>query len=160
MDRKRIVDAKIADYAPFSFEGVVTIGKLMNNYDGDTGELLILWNDQPTLLKVRFFGYDSAELKPPLNSTNRCEIITRAKAAKSRLWQLCTGTAGTGTYHTKLVTVVCGKFDKYGRVLVTVFDIGDVTATSVEEDFDKSINHTMVIEGHGIPYHGGSRTLL
>jgi endonuclease YncB( thermonuclease family) len=40
------------------------------------------------------------------------------------------------------ITIYCHEFDKYGRILVTVYNGID----------NQSINHIMLEEGHGRPY--------
>ena len=46
-----------------------------------------------------------------------------------------------------LVRVVCGEFDKYGRILVTVYNGVD----------RESINSIMIREGHGKVYDGKTK---
>ena len=61
-------------YKIFSLKGLITYGKIINNYDGDTADCILIFNDNIIRYKVRFFGYDSPEIKPPLNIQNRDDI--------------------------------------------------------------------------------------
>lgn len=131
---------------PFSFNELVTHGKLLKNYDGDTGDLAIIAEDGKLLcLRVRMMGYDSPEIRPPVDTPNRVVIQEQALCAKDRLKELCSSSSNG------VLRVVCGNFDKYGRVLVTLFPL-DVMNCSKFED---SINARMIREGHGVAYNGG-----
>jgi endonuclease YncB( thermonuclease family) len=51
--------------------------------------------------------------------------------------------------NTKLIRVSCSEFDKYGRLLVTLYD----------SDFDatKSYNTVLIEERYAKPYNGGTK---
>ena len=71
-------------------------------------------------------------------------LLLRAAAhkAKERFTELLQrGTDG-------LVEIHCGAFDKYGRILVTVYNESEAI----------SINSTMLTEGHGKVYLGGHKS--
>ena len=48
----------------------------------------------------------------------------------------------------QLVYLKCGKFDKYGRLLGTIF---------LNEHDTVSVNELMVNNGYGYEYHGGTK---
>ena len=48
----------------------------------------------------------------------------------------------------KVIEVHCGDFDKYGRVLGTIY---------VNESDEQSINDLMIANGHGYAYDGGTK---
>ena len=50
-------NAKVNDYELFSLKGLVTYAKLLSNYDGDTGDILFIYNQKPMRLKARFLIY-------------------------------------------------------------------------------------------------------
>lgn len=142
----------------FSLEGLVTYAKLVKNYDGDTGDIVLVYNDTLMHVKARFYGYDTCEMKPPLSDPNRESKKARAVAAKQRLWHLCTGTREQDGQHTTLMKIKCGKFDKYGRLLVVALpEIYDISNKSNDELFEESINNIMLTEGHGYKYEGGTK---
>ncbi len=130
----------------FSFEGETHIAKVVDIYDGDTVRLAFRFRGAIIQVKARMAGYDSPELKPRLSAPNRALEIEAARAAKSALEKQL-GEA-------RLVTAVCGPFDKYGRVLVTLF-VGAGGGARGE-----SLNAWMVASGHGRPYAGGTKEVF
>ena len=136
----------------FSFNGLVTYGKAVDFYDGDTFNIIISYYDLLYHFKARMFGYDSPEMKPSLTLENREEVKKNALVAKNRLMELL----GSKEYF----KVHCHEFDKYGRLLVSVFikdhDDGENDDNGVY-DFNKSVNGQMVREGHGYSYYGGTK---
>ena len=48
----------------------------------------------------------------------------------------------------QLVYIKCGGFDKYGRLLGTIY---------INKDDDKSVNDIMIENNHGYEYHGGKK---
>lgn len=113
-------------------------------YDGDTFSSIFVYNNIITKLRCRCLGYDSPEMKPSLQLPNRREEITAAKIARDRF-------ANMLNEH-KTIVIECGNFDKYGRLLVTIYPPKSTPSTM-------SINQRMVIEGHGVPYYGGKKPL-
>jgi endonuclease YncB( thermonuclease family) len=75
--------------------------------------------------------------------TNEHRILEKELALKSkaRLEELL------NKHHTKLIKIECFEFDKYGRLLVKVWNNVDT----------KSINEIMIEEGHGRIYDGGKK---
>jgi endonuclease YncB( thermonuclease family) len=112
-----------------------------NIYDGDTFSIVFEYRGEIIKYRCRCLGYDSPEMKPKLNVTNRDREVAAAKAAKARLTELLQKSP------TKLIRVTCSEFDKYGRILVNVWN-------GVDSD---SINDIMVREGHGREYSGGTK---
>jgi len=145
MDKLR--DINDEDIKIFSLKGIRTKGKIIKNYDGDTADCVLIYRNDLYRFKVRFYGYDSPEIKPSLNIENRDDIIKKAKDAKFRLWQLTTKTDEYNN-HKNIINIECGDFDKYGRLLITAFE---------DDDFSKSINMRMIDEGYGYSYLGGKK---
>jgi endonuclease YncB( thermonuclease family) len=135
----------------FSLNGFVTFAKAVDFYDGDTFNIIISYYDLIYHFKARMFGYDSPEMKPSLSTQNRDEIKKNATCAKNRLVELI----GNKEYF----RVYCHEFDKYGRLLVSIFkDDDDVDASGeTNYDFNKTINKQMIDEGHGYSYYGGTK---
>lgn len=148
--------SKIEDYPIFSLKGVITYGKILKNYDGDTADCLIIYKENIMRFKVRFYGYDSPEMKPSLNIENREEIILKAKEAKRKLWKECSGLDDINEKeHNKIIKILCDDFDKYGRLLITAFDY----ELNKELNFENSINKKMIEEGYGYSYLGGKKNI-
>ena len=150
-------DATINTYPLFTLKGYITYAKLLSNYDGDTGDILFLYNGLPMRMKARFNGYDTCEIKPLINDPNREEKKKKAKEAKMRLWKLCTNMDDIKEHKT-LIKIVCYDFDKYGRLLILAFpEETDISNKNEDELFDMSINNQMIKEGHGYSYKGGHK---
>lgn len=138
----------------FSLNGIITYAKILSNYDGDTADCLLVHNDTFMRFKVRFYGYDSPEMKPALNIKDRDDIKKKALEAKKRLWKLCTDLDDINEKnHKKLIKIVCDDFDKYGRLLITAYD----SDLDKDLEFENSINKKMIDEGHGYAYYGGTK---
>lgn len=151
---EQLKNAEEDKFKIFSLNGVITYAKILSNYDGDTADCLLVHNDNLMRFKVRLYGYDSPEMKPSLNIKDRDEIKKKALEAKKRLWNLTTGLDDINNKnHKKIIKIVCDDFDKYGRLLITAYDIdiGD------NLEFENSINKKMIDEGHGYSYLGGTK---
>ena len=125
----------------FSFEGNIFYAKHCNIYDGDTFSVIFDYKGDLIKYKCRCMGYDTAEMKPSLNNPNRENEKELAHKAKNRLEELL------NKHETKLIKIECLNFDKYGRLLVNVWNMVD----------EKSINQIMIEEGHGKAYSGGTK---
>lgn len=125
----------------FSFAGKTFYARACNIYDGDTFSIIFLHNNEVIKYRCRCLGYDSPEMKPSLSNPNREKEKALAVNAKNRITELLT------KHESGLVFVECFEFDKYGRILVKVYNMID----------EKSINEIMVEEGHGKVYDGGKK---
>lgn len=125
----------------FSFEGQTFLAVPCNIYDGDTFSIIFEYRGEVIKYRCRCLGYDSPEMKPLKTAPNREKEMEAAKAAKSRFTELLQSTP------MKMIRVKCGAFDKYGRILVTVWNGGG----------EDSVNDIMIREGHGRPYTGGTK---
>lgn len=123
----------------FTFEGLTFEGTPVDIYDGDTFGFIFQWNGTQMKWRCRCIGYDSPEMKVPtsIQGAKREELKAKANAAKARLTELLSSGK---------VTIECGKFDKYGRILVDVYVNGIV-----------HVNSVMMQEGHGYAYEGGTK---
>ena len=135
----------------FSFNGIVTYGKAVDFYDGDTFNIIISYYDQIYHFKARMFGYDSPEMKPSLSLQNRDEIKKNAIYAKNRLTELI----GNKEYF----KIYCHEFDKYGRLLVSIFRDDADADSETNYDFNRTINKQMIDEGYGYSYYGGTKQI-
>jgi micrococcal nuclease len=96
----------------FSFEDRIIEAYVCKVYDGDTIHAIFKHEDKYQKFKIRMLGYNSPELKPSRKIKNRDIIIKNAKKSRDRLSDLI---------FRKVVKLDCGKFDKYGRILATVY---------------------------------------
>ena len=104
----------------FTLDGQTSWAKCVGYYDGDSIHIVMLFNGHFTRFRCRLKGIDTAELR----SKDAAEK-THAKKARDYLKDRIVG---------QIVLVRCGRWDKYGRLLVTVFlpNNADTTTTNTE----------------------------
>ena len=129
------------DIPYFTFTGKSFYAKHCNIYDGDTFSVIFKYKDELIKYRCRCMGYDTAEMKPSKTKENRDEEKQLALNAKHRLEELL------NKHPSKLIKIDCLEFDKYGRLLVNVWNMVD----------EKSVNQIMIDEGHGRVYNGGTK---
>ena len=147
---------KSSDILEFSLNGVKTSGKIVEIYDGDTCKIVLLNNNVLQKFNCRINGIDTPEMKPPLNKPNREIEIKNAYRCRNRLIQLST-TINTDVdsdikkvsldTNIKIVYVECLEFDKYGRLLVNIY----------EKEKSLSYNDILINEGFAKKYNGGTK---
>ena len=126
----------------FTFKGKIFYAKHCNIYDGDTFSIIFEYNNEIIKYRCRCLGYDSPEMKPLKSDENRLVEKDLAIKAKLRLEELL------NKHATKMIKIECFDFDKYGRLLVNVWNMVD----------EKSINSIMIEEGYAKSYDGGKKT--
>jgi endonuclease YncB( thermonuclease family) len=136
-----LINVKSEDIKYFSFEGSIFYAKHCNIYDGDTFSVIFNYKGDFIKYKARCIGYDSPEMKPLKSNENRIQEKELALKSKNRFEELL------NKHETKLVKIECFDFDKYGRLLVKVWNMVD----------EKSINQIMIEEGYGKTYDGGKK---
>jgi endonuclease YncB( thermonuclease family) len=120
----------------FTLDKRVFDSKIVRVYDGDTCFAVFKLDKEYVKFKIRMEGYDSPEMKPALDSKNReCEKKS-AQRSKEELEKRVLN---------KIVKLHCGKWDKYGRLLGTIF-IDNI-----------NINEYMINNGFGYVYGGGTK---
>lgn len=151
----------INDVPEFSLNGIKTIGKVVDVYDGDTCKIILVNGNILMRFNCRLKFLDTPEMKPPKNKPNRDIEITNAIRCRNKLIQLTTNCEIglddklTKTQlsklldsNTKVIKVHCYEFDKYGRLLVEIH-LGDKTA-----------NNILVEDGFAKVYNGGSKDVF
>jgi SNF2 family DNA or RNA helicase len=106
----------------------------------------------------RLLGLDTPEMKPSLTKINRELEISNAYKSRNRLIQLsttCTIDIDSTMKkqdckkmldsNTKIITVLCHEFDKYGRLLVSLYN---------NENDVISYNDILISEGFAKKYDG------
>lgn len=153
------------DVPDFSLENIDTLCKVVDIYDADTFRVIFFKNKgdlEPMKVKVRAAGFNAAEMYPLKSHPNREEEMKKARLARNRLFQLVTDVEieiknikytnkeidNLILNNKKLVYIKFGKFDKYGRVLGTLY---------TDENKQLSINQILINENHAVAYDGGKR---
>lgn len=127
----------------YSMDGHKCVAKIVNVYDGDTFKACLYHEKKVKKLTFRPIGYDTPEMRPPKKMENRELHIQKAKEAREYLCQLFGGIGG-------YIFIHCHGYDKYGRVLCTMY--------KSRWKRKKSINQMMLDSGQGIKYEGGTKT--
>lgn len=100
-------------------------------YDGDSITVIFWFNKKYYKFKIRMLGYDTPEIRTK-NEEEKKYALEAKKALEDKILD-------------KLITIDCGDFDKYGRLLATVYIDGT------------NINEYMVNEKYGYPYTGKTK---
>jgi endonuclease YncB( thermonuclease family) len=120
----------------FSLDKKIVTAKIVRVYDGDTCFAVFKLGNEFVKFKVRMEGYDSPEMKPPMEQANRDKEKKFAQKAKEELERLVLN---------KIVFLHCGKWDKYGRLL------GKIISNNID------VNQHMIKNGFGYAYDGGTK---
>ena len=149
-----IFTADISKVARHSYAGQYKYCRLDNIYDGDTADIYFFDESRIVRRPFRFYGYDSAEMKPLKKLVNREEIKAQAVSDKQFLSSLIT--------NQKLV-VKFMENEKYGRMMGEIWRVANNNVPeenlSMHPDLIEmnNITNIMINSGHGKPYYGGSK---
>lgn len=124
------------DLADFSLEGCSVWARVVDVYDGDTFRAIFrlpVEGGPMVKMKCRVLNINAPEMKPRLTTPDCQNVMQRACQARDRLCELVTGSRSGESIdqdNTMIVSLACGPFDKYGRLLVKVTcPSGDDVAT-------------------------------
>ena len=124
----------------FSFEGRKCIGKVVDVYDGDTVKIVFpLSEKEPDRLykwNCRLINVDTPELRTKNLKEKEFGKLVRNKLREKIL--------------DNLVYISCMDFDKYGRLLVEIFE---------DSEYKISINNWLISNEYAKEYHGGKKSL-
>jgi len=160
---EKLLSVKNDDLEVYNLNGINTVGKIVEMYDGDTCKIVLVVNNTLQKFNCRLLGLDTPEMKPSLTKVNRDQEILNAHKCRNRLLQLSTSCqCSIDTVmkkpeckslldtNKKIINIKCHEFDKYGRLLVTLFD----------NKLDKSINQILIDESHAKSYDGGTKDVF
>lgn len=149
----------------FSLSGKIFYCKVVNVYDADTCKVVFYLNDELVKYTIRLKGIDTPEMKPPSSDKNRKIQIKQAKRSRNRLIQLSTdcdleleSDLSKSKIQTlinnnkKIIQIRCEEFDKYGRLLASLFG-----NESNESNECLSFNDILIKEGYAYKYEGGTK---
>ena len=128
---------EISDAPMFSLEGSKIKAKVVSVYDGDTIKCVFPLGDSKKLYKwnCRLSGVDTPELRTRHKKEKEMGYKVRDDLREKIL--------------NKVVTLNCGSFDKYGRLLVEVADYC--------KDDNCTINEWLVNSKYAFKYDGGKK---
>lgn len=147
------------DVEEFTLNGYQTIAKIVYVYDGDTVHSVFKLNNKMVKFNCRLNGIDSPEMIPKNIEDKHLRELEMFSAIKSRNYliekvtdqkiedkltkaeikELCKKS-------NKLVFIKCYNFDKYGRLLIDIFD-----------ENNNSINQQMINDKQAVSYNGGTK---
>jgi endonuclease YncB( thermonuclease family) len=157
----QLMNIKSDDIPLFSLNGLKTVGKIVECYDGDTCKIVLVNNNSLQKFACRLNNIDAPEMKPPIAKPNRQIEIEMACKCRNRLLQLSTNCFDNCDINisykkndikkllcsnSKIITVECLEFDKYGRLLVNLSD-----------DAIQSYSDVLISEKLVKSYHGGKK---
>jgi endonuclease YncB( thermonuclease family) len=134
-NRKQTLESTSTMTPMFTFVGTRR-AKVVRVYDGDTLFACFELDGCFYQFRVRLTGIDAPEMKLAPNHPSRDQVKVLANAAKQELQSKVLD---------KIVKLECHGFDKYGRVLATVF---------VD---NLNINNYLLEKGLVVPYDGGTK---
>jgi len=148
----------------YSLDGKWFEGKCVKCYDADSVHMVFEYNGVFMRFKCRLYGIDTPEIR----TKNTIEKKV-AKEARDYLRSLILD---------KIIFVQCHTFDKYGRLLITIFTSaiescnaestklnvvgqhvqkGGCLTTFDSPTFDASLNNHFIQKGYAYAYEGGKR---
>jgi endonuclease YncB( thermonuclease family) len=167
LDRKRVEklqDCNWDNTTEFSLAGRCGWGKVVDVYDGDTFRVAFYLHQddpEPVRFTVRGAGYDTPEMYPAKDHPSRQREMARARVARNRLLELVSDVSVSKRMHysksdirsmlernRKLVFLKFGKFEKYGRLLASVY---------MSENSEASFGQMLIDEKLAVPYDGGKK---
>jgi endonuclease YncB( thermonuclease family) len=145
---------EIARFSPYdkhspqwTLSGLDTLARVVSIYDGDTLMAVVPCAGGFFRFSVRLDGIDTCEMNSAAAANRNI-----ARLARDRLGQMITNTDfGWDDVLERdvcLVRLKCGGFDKYGRLLASVFSAGTQK---------KSYNDVLVEERLAYVYNGGTK---
>lgn len=171
-EKEQLLKCKDCNINNFSLKDKEFYCKVVNVYDADTCRAVFFLNGDLVKYTIRLKGIDSPEIRPPSSDKYRHFQITAAKQSRNRLIQLCTDCEleieselskskiqKLINDNKKIIKIKCEEFDKYGRLLASLFT--DVDRYSVDEEpvLNKlfNINNKLIDEGFAYEYDGGTK---
>lgn len=165
---ERLESCTLQNTADFSLVGKQTVGRVLDVYDGDTLTIAMPMLGAIYQMSCRLEGIDTCEMK---SHTDYCKNM--AYRARNRLLQLCASIA-TGSAEDVVpfdnrwkrkqvqqflqatpyyVRVLCGEFDKYGRLLVSIGNFARESNTAMYRNFA----HQLISERLAYVYTGNTK---
>ena len=125
----------------YTLNGLRRTVKVIRILDGDTVDIALYHSESGNIYRhrVRLYGIDTPEKRPPLSDPNRQAEIAASLRAKQALEQRV-------RENDFILVALFYQTDKYGRQMCTFYD-------KQGED----INQWMIQQGHAYEYHGKTK---
>lgn len=140
IDDDALLDATSDDDVPwFTLDGLFLRCKVVAVYDGDTVTIVFPFKGKAWREKCRLVGIDT----PEIQTKNQDE---KAAALRARDWL-------RGEILGRKLWVRCGRWDKFGRLLGTLYRDGNGASPPLRP----SINDELIAHGFAVAYDGGTK---
>ncbi len=162
----KLLDCTNNNTPEFSLCGLTLQGRVLSCYDADTCKIALPIFDNIFKFTCRLNGIDTPEMKPRKDKINRDNEIKWAKMARAELLKMICNDDFSYLFdnldikkeevnkiledNKKIITVKCLEMDKYGRLLVELYNNDDTT-------FEKSFNNILVEKNMAVAYGGGTK---
>jgi endonuclease YncB( thermonuclease family) len=137
---KRLNSVSLSNVKRFSFNGYDTYAKVLKVQDADTITILFEYKDEIVKYNIRIQGIDAPELHSKISAE-----ATLSKKGKEYLENLILNC---------IIRVSFGEFDKYGRVLATIYSL---TSHSIDQIQETDVSKLLIEGGYVRPYDGGTK---
>lgn len=137
---KRLNSVSISDVKRFSFDGYSTYAKVIKIHDADTVTILFEYKNEIVKYNIRIQGIDAPEIHSKISKES-----TLSKKGKEYLENLILNC---------IVKVNFGDFDKYGRVLATIYALSPWSTKKIEE---VDVSQLLIKGGFVRAYNGGTK---
>jgi micrococcal nuclease len=120
----------------FTLEGSFVQGKIVDVYDGDTVKIVLNLSINSDYFRwnCRLSGINTPEIRTKNTKEKEFGLLVRDKL-KERI-------------ENKILLIKCGEFDKYGRLLVEIYENNGQLF---------SINNWLIENNYAKPYDGGTK---
>jgi len=156
---------KNSNITQYSLNGMTLPGIIVDIYDGDTCKVVLLNTNNLQTFNCRLSGLNATKMKPTLKKVNRYKEIIHAKQCRNRLIQLVTncecGDLNSSItkknvkklleMNSKIITIKCGEFDKYGHLLVRLYN---------DETCEEEANQILINESFAKAYDGVNKSVF
>lgn len=133
---KKLEKLETDDVELFSLDKCKFVAKCVEVYDGDTITIIIYPNLGKKFLK---FKVRLAEINAPEFKTKNLEEKKKGIISRDYLRELILG---------KIIYILCGKFDKFGRLLGTIY----LPENEQNNQNTQNVNELLVIGGYAVAH--------
>ena len=157
------------DTKEFSLNGLYLLCRVVDIYDGDSCTCVLPLFDSYYKFTIRLADIDACEMNSK-SDTNK-ELANKARIC---LFELVTVTNSKSKLkidpnisrkdmrallneNVFLIRILCGKFDKYGRLLAHLFKSDELKIPTIIDIEKKSFNHKLIIKKLAYKYEGATK---
>lgn len=119
---KKLQELDCSKVKRFSFDRIETYARVENIYDGDTITIIFEWKNTLIKTNIRLDGIDAPELHSDVE-TERNVCLKGIDILNQMIGN-------------KVVRVIMGKMDKYGRVLSIVYNLDNININQYLLDYN------------------------